>query len=69
MLFHPHQFSINDLSCFPLASFQRKPRTIFHRAMDASKLKWHDSHLKLILSKDPSYPECPMWHGEHYRLY
>uniref|UniRef100_K1QHL2 Zinc finger SWIM domain-containing protein 4 n=1 Tax=Magallana gigas TaxID=29159 RepID=K1QHL2_MAGGI len=47
------------------SSFQRKPRTIFHRAMDASKLKWHDSHLKLILSKDPSYPECPMWH-EHF---
>jgi hypothetical protein len=45
-------------------SFPSKPRTIFHRAMDASELKWHDPHLKLILRRDPTYPDCPMWHGE-----
>ncbi|XP_048760414.2 zinc finger SWIM domain-containing protein 6-like [Ostrea edulis] len=52
--------NINNSSPFP-----SKPRTIFHRAMDASELKWHDPHLKLILRRDPAYPDCPMWH-EHF---
>ncbi|GAB1609147.1 finger SWIM domain-containing 5-like [Argonauta hians] len=34
-----------------------KPRTIFHRAVEASQLSWDDPHLQLILSEDCGYHE------------
>ncbi|XP_014778427.1 zinc finger SWIM domain-containing protein 5 [Octopus bimaculoides] len=34
-----------------------KPRTIFHRALEASRLTWDDRHLQLILSEDCGYHE------------
>ncbi|XP_074640824.1 zinc finger SWIM domain-containing protein 5-like [Tubulanus polymorphus] len=53
-----------------------RPRTIFHRALSASKLTWQDEHLQMILREDYGYHEdmcdrknydsqgLPLWH-EH----
>lgn len=56
-----------------------RPRTIFHRALEASKLTWGDKHLQLILKNDLDIDladresdlfDCrgiPLWHGKDLR--
>ena len=55
--------------------YANKPRTIFQRAIEACKLTWQDSHLKLVLREDCVYhsdksssdvfdPQgLPLWNG------
>ncbi|VDI08643.1 Hypothetical predicted protein [Mytilus galloprovincialis] len=57
--------------------FSNRPRTIFQRAIEASKLKWDDKHLKRIIKADihtnsglldmdmVDYQGQPMW-NEHF---
>ena len=54
---------------------QSRARTIFQRALEASKLTWRDKHLQLILKNDLDIKETdkdtdlfdstgiPIWHG------
>lgn len=42
-----------------------KPRTIFHRSLEASQLSWNDKHLQLILSEDCGYHE-DQWDSDHF---
>ena len=56
---------------------QQRARTIFQRALEASKLTWGDKHLQLILKNDLNIQEkdkdtdlfdsagIPIWHGEY----
>lgn len=69
-----------SISLYSVGSSQRptrlKPRTIFHRALEASRLTWDDRHLQLILSEDCGYHEdkwdshlfdsqgLALWHGK-----
>ena len=53
-----------------------RPRTIFHRSIEACRLSWRDKHLQLILDEDCGYHEnlsetknfdsqgLPLWHGK-----
>lgn len=63
--------------CSSGASLSQQPRarTIFQRALEASKLTWGDRHLQLILKNDLDIKEIdkdtdlfdssgiPIWHG------
>jgi len=57
------------------------PRTIFHRALEASHLEWDDSHLRFILEHDGpvvvyephssdafNYQGYPLWNGMIYHF-
>ena len=67
-----------NVCLFPLGASlnqQTRARTIFQRALEASKLTWRDHHLQLILKKDLDIKETdkdtdsfdstgiPIWHG------
>ncbi len=58
------------------------PRTIFHRALEASHLEWDDSHLRFILEHDGpvvvyephssdsfNYQGYPLWNGETFHSF
>lgn len=59
-----------------LSTQQVRARTIFQRALEASKLTWHDEHLQLILRRDLDIDDIdkdsdmfnnqgiPLWPGE-----
>ena len=61
-----------------LSSQPVRARTIFQRALEASKLTWRDKHLQLILRHDLDIDEAdkdtdmfdsrgiPLWHGTYY---
>ncbi|KAL3868641.1 hypothetical protein ACJMK2_041424 [Sinanodonta woodiana] len=59
----PQQLSADSLGS-SLLSQPARPRTIFHRALEASKLTWEDSHLQLILSQDYGPCRSPIHHHD-----
>lgn len=64
---------------FSLGPFPNRPRTLFRRAIEASKLKWDDKHLQRIIKDDTfnyrsgsivdidmfDYQGMPMWNGKY----
>lgn len=76
MVFAELQYEPKIIPVSSSGPFSNRPRTIFQRAIEASKLKWDDKHLKRIIKADihtnsglldmdmVDYQGQPMWNGE-----